>query len=660
MADEKTIKFRGDNKELLNSIREIDEATRNAFTGMARAALSSSDDYSTVTESLEEQIKSLKEKIRLEKEIKTIQADRQFQSSIEFGGEREIKDATSARSAAISEAAAASREGNLQVKILADILETLKRSASKEIGFDEAAVREKLDDYETGKLDKGSLSVEERTKMAMQWDQLNRGGGGEDGAPEGNKPMGFWKTAAAVATGEAVQRFLSGTFHRLNNAAGAAVTASSGDEAMWDIIGEVPFMGAAGAAGKRSLSEQKRLLQSKYSLGASTGILDINGGTNYGQDQADMAALALRVAKSSRLSEHLGDRAENVIALSKGYSLDESKVLDIERNRRLSGDMSPMRLIDTLKNSGFKGVGENGSFVRIEELLEQGNKLVQEQTSFLEQVDYGSTVSLMSAFDKIGGSFGDDPRKAERMASVNSGLTSPANDYQQAMRYSVLSKLKPGANIWDMQMMQERGMYEPGYLSGMMKQLTTGVDPVSAKLMMKTNMPNLSREAIEKLYEGFMKDSSVFDTVKSDEELKKMLELRGGESKVAEDERKRGGDFIDPLSKKEAAMTNAFASGIIKGAAEAGAQLSQAITDGVQVLAQVLKDAISGKDSSSSGNIKIRKDDYSDSDILKILQQTSKATGSPATWQIENTIYHLDKTMTKLESHLNPSNTARN
>ena len=669
MADQKTISFRGIDdglSDLLSSYREQAEKT---FDQMSRSALSYTDDSRGIIDSIEEQIKLLKEKNRIETEVKRMAADKQFQASVEYGGEKEVKEATATRAAAISGIASEARENNLQIKILTDILETLRKSVVQEVGFDEAGVREKLSDYESGKLDKGSLSIEERTRLAAEWDQLNRGRGGviREDQPDQDKPMGFWKTVGAVAIGTAVSNAVTGVFNKLTGAASTAVSASSGDEAMWEISGAYGGVAAVNATAQiRALQQEKKVTAAELNLKASTGIASGVGysGESWGMDRADVIELAREISKSSgRLygvdqnerGLDLNRRALDVVSINAGYDIATLKLMEVESKRKYSDDMSPIRFIDILKNSGFKGLGKDNNFVRLEELAEQGNRLVQEQSKIFEKVNYEDTAAIMAAFDKIGGSFADDPRKAERIMSINRGLSNPANEYQQAMNYAVLSGLNPGANLWDVKMMEEKGYKQPGFLSGVLQQLTSTGDEVADKFALKTRFSDFSYDQIETLYKGYKADPTFADNLGKDkDEIQKSLD----DIRAVEDARSK--KLVEPLSAEEARLSNKFEQGAGAGLKEAYDQISTValgtLETAIKDLTTVIRGWLGMDDKKTITMVK-----PPDNELIETLKRMKEADPKHRDYsqQFGDTLYKLNITMDKLEKHFNPSNVPR-
>lgn len=186
--------------------------------------------------------------------------------------------------------------------------------------------------------------------------------------------------------------------------------------------------------------------------------------------------------------------------------------------------------------------------------------VVRTQTALLQHFAQSSTgVSSIDAnrtlfeFNRMGGMFSaGDPRSLGNIMSIDQGLTSPSTPFSQAMSYSVLRRLNPSADVWQLRKMQEKGLQTPGFLSGMMDQFSSFGVSESLQKMMIADRFNLKGDAVDTLFTNKGKLGSM-----SPEELSKMTGL--------EDIKTEAAKYTNQLTKDTAEVTNAFRVGFGEG-----------------------------------------------------------------------------------------------
>ena len=211
-----------------------------------------------------------------------------------------------------------------------------------------------------------------------------------------------------------------------------------------------------------------------------------------------------------------------------------------------------------MKTKGFISDGDTTQF---QEILQLQNTLVAKQTEVMETADPKVATGIIAAFKDVGGSFGD-ARAGARINQISGALSGPGNDFQQARNMQVLSKIKPGASMFETMEMQEKGINQEGFLSETMGQLQKEYGGGDAMMMAVKDRLGLGAGATRKLVEQYQEDPTTFDDFAgSNDELTDKLDLQ-----------KMGSKNTSKRDKQKAVVSDAFVSGAGAGMLAVGKQ----------------------------------------------------------------------------------------
>ncbi len=175
------------------------------------------------------------------------------------------------------------------------------------------------------------------------------------------------------------------------------------------------------------------------------------------------------------------------------------------------------------------------------EILQQTSQLTNQLAGQSENVDPRKSAGIVGALRSIGGSFSDSNLGQQRMMSINNSLTSPGTDYQKSRAFGVLSGINPGASYFQLGEMQEKGIGQKGYLSGILKQFERESGGGENMMMMSKQNLGLGNSTSRKLVEAYQKNPKIFDDFSgTNEDLEKTLGLSGrAESNTSKRDREK-------------------------------------------------------------------------------------------------------------------------
>jgi hypothetical protein len=283
--------------------------------------------------------------------------------------------------------------------------------------------------------------------------------------------------------------------------------------------------------------------------GTNLGTPDL---TSMGFDDTRVAQTMVQIARSAGTPDGGRSSVTGIFGLSRGFGIEE-------------GDsMSAMAMQRSGAGSGMTNM-QRGLGVALAEGISRTKlgDVIRNQTSLLQQFSLTkTTVSSEAAnkalfeFNRMGGPFSiGDPRSIQNIQGINSDLSSPGSPFGQALNYSVLRRLKGNENagVFDLMRQQEQGLQTPGFLKGVIDDVTgMGGSEDFQKLMLKGRLPSLNFDAIDTLFKQKDKLGSM-----SEKSLSEMLDLDNIES--------QGQDLTSLLMRSQAEVANAFRDNFIEG-----------------------------------------------------------------------------------------------
>lgn len=280
----------------------------------------------------------------------------------------------------------------------------------------------------------------------------------------------------------------------------------------------------------------------------------------FGVKQADFVGYSRQEALSSGTSENLGSRAGANLALEKAFSLDTGTLARSSGLRRSEKDKDDtsrniLEMVNIFRKSDLFGIGKD-DFTQLGEKIDFQNKLNQMQAQQMESVDYTTSTQLLQKFGEVGGSFGDQ-RQADRIGKINQSLTSPNNDFKQALIYRTLGQLQPDASFFDIQKMQEKGVFQPDLFSDVLdslKNMSDGENDVFYQLIKE--FTGMGASASQKLGERYLEEPDLFEGIGNEDEVRKLLSA--GDKITERDVERRGQRNVGEISKALASINTEF------------------------------------------------------------------------------------------------------
>lgn len=542
--------FEVDGTDALSTFEQLKKIANESARSLIESGNAYSKNSKELNSSLEQEIRLRERKAKLEyEERKSDITDRYRQ---EYGAAKTDagrEKATQAYVGRLREVTRDEQEGRRTNSLLREVIETLRQTAREEIREDRKNVEQQVSLYRQGKLK--DLSPEEEAKLKIQAQILGEKAG--EGKEKSVMSPVFWGTLLGNLVPKIIER-VSGV-----------VTADSGERAFNSLVGAIPLIGGVMAETReRALQAREDLQTSRLGFQArgGRGNFGLYSGVGYGKTTAEMYELGSEAARARGLSGGNLSAAIDISALEKAYGLDKGQLLKLSAGERFGGGGAMQdtgMMISVLKN---QGMWDKNSQTKIPEYLELLVKLQEEQIRTEGQVDNPQNMRNLMAMSKLGDKYFRD---TSYITGISNALSNPQNEFQQARSLSVLSKMKPGGDLWELEMMQEKGLGQKGYMSGVVNQIKRryGGGNLGERALYETlkgGGQNISKEDARRIYQESLKNPQLWDQVVDEDSLKGVL------GKFSTQTRALGKARTAELTKDIAQSTDAYTQGALPGA----------------------------------------------------------------------------------------------
>lgn len=577
MSDGKTIKFGGDIAGFKSAMKEAKSINDQYYKAILQDAAKLSTATKAQTEFLKLQAQST------EANVKALKAEQE--TLIEnFNIEKRRLEAARKRGELSKEEAAnqiREKSGNLtrqlsagdkQIAGMEKVVEGLKSikdeitlTAMKEIASDKQSVQEQLAEFR--KVREGGqaqlfekYSPEQIMKMTAQESMLAQ--------PQQNQQQSLF---GAILGAEAIK----GVISRVSRIGGQMAGAQSGEQFMADALKGIPLVGELiGGAIGRHQEESYNAQVGTNRLRGRVGRGRMFSASNLGYSIAETMPLAEEVVTALGSGRNYAGVTRDVMGAERAFALDRGTLTESLRQQRMSdsGDLERNISIvyNTMKNKGFISDSDTTQF---QEILQLQNSLLSKQSEVMETTDSRAATGVIAAMKAVGGSFGD-ARAGQRIAQISSALAGPGNDFQKARNMQVLSKLKPGASLFEIMEMQEKGIAQEGFLGETLRQLEKETGGGEGMLLATQSRLGLGAAQTRKLVEAFQGDRTMFDSFSGGKaELQQKLDLEA-----------MGTRLTPKREQEQARISDAFVSGATDGMMQVGKEFGKNV-------AQMLKES---------------------------------------------------------------------
>jgi len=160
---------------------------------------------------------------------------------------------------------------------------------------------------------------------------------------------------------------------------------------------------------------------------------------------------------------------------------------------------------------------------------------------------------------KLGDKFISNP---SFLPGVSQAIANPQNEYQQARSLAVLANKNPNKSLWDLQIMQEKGLSQSGYMSGILEMINKrygkgDMAELALYQTLKGGGANVSRQDVRTMYQTYLKDPNMWD--KSAKGTEKQIE------QFETDTRTKAVSMTSIKAKDIAGITEGYTKGAIEG-----------------------------------------------------------------------------------------------
>lgn len=554
MSNEKKIGFKGDVSGFLSELSKANQQVKDYYNNSITNATKLSNSTKQQTEYIKLQNQETEKRIkalRQEQEtlIKTFELEKKRIQDQQKTGTLSASEAKNQIKSASNTLTGQLNEGELRIKDLEKVVEILRSvkdeislSAMKEISENKKGVLDQIKAFNKVSPDKllEKYSPEQVMKLQKQKELLGRD------SPEKKKEQSIF---GAILGAEIVK----GLYNKTTQAAQTFAGGTSGEQVMADLVKGIGFV-----VGDLVGTLMSRHMEESYKAEVGVNKLRGRGGrggmfsySDLGYSIAETMPIAEQATTSLGTNRDYQGVTRDVISSERAFSLDRGTLMDMLRNQRMQNDGDLSKNISvvysTMKSKGFIS---DKDYTQFEEILKLQNSLVQKQAEVMDVVDPNMATGVVAAFKGVGGRYGD-ARAGTNINTISSGLSNPGNDFQKAMNLKVLSKLKPGASLFELEEMEEKGVMQEGFLDSFLKETeatTGGGDGMLHTI--KSRFPQLGAAGTRKLVDAYQEDRDRFKGMSADDSIKE-LDLMGKASGLTASKEKPEARISDAFVKGE-------------------------------------------------------------------------------------------------------------
>jgi hypothetical protein len=502
---------------------------------LVKEALAFSDDVKEQTKYIRDKIKELRQEYAKDLQQALVDNDQRKAAALAAAGDDKdkLKEANQGFIARNQDIRKGAREDNLQLKLLQGIIDAVHQSGVSEVAEQKAAAQAALEESNQDQEQaKEEDKVEDKDK-APEYDGPGKKSRGFFGTLFGRVDDEYTNDNGEEEEGEEDDKKKKKGGRRLVGAglasqSSGALLSATGFAAFASIGGIIAKLIHEGGELEKTGGRMRGMTGIGYEdydlKGGAEGYLGIGKSADYGVKRADFMAYSTDLAQKRGYATAGYDASgrqfnsglegetnklmstEIGLGLSTGYLSGLGKHQSYDTNsRETSGDVQNL-----IKIMGATGQFRGGDFSRLAELLETSNQIAEDQSGYLEQINSDKNAGVMAGISRLGGSFADQ-RMGARIQTLQGALRTPDNDFKQADAYAVLRRQNPSKSFFELQEEQDKGLGAKGYMSGVMKDITSRSGSDDYKMQMVKSRFNLSPSQARRLYEGYNKNPDVFN-----------------------------------------------------------------------------------------------------------------------------------------------------
>lgn len=449
---ESRIGFSVDGTEQVEStFRRLSDSANSLARDMIRQSRQYSTSGKEVVEDIEAQIKAIERRSRIEQDARRASVADRLQAGVidEAASKKELQSISSEV-----------QQDSQQVRLLRDIIETIKDSSREQLRQDRESVENivRNDDRLT------QLGIADNED---EFDALRRTLQRQNVGEIKEREQEESRRISEGSVGRGAQ--IGGTF------AGQNVYV-----AIASLMALVPMVGDTLSA----LGQQALGTASSYQEAMGTNV-GITGGTQgrYAGFGAGSSRFGYSMTESLRLREQ-AVRASGQMrgvqditdlqVLQRGVGLNQGTLMQLEQMGRgdISGATTRQTVQSTISALRSTGAITGQNLSLLPEYLEQLVGLGRDQLAISGRIDSGINVKTVAAISGLDETFKSPTVLGGMMSSIQGGLSQAPTQISGAMQLSALSRMNPGASLWELEKMRENPLAQgTGYLQSMLSTL---------------------------------------------------------------------------------------------------------------------------------------------------------------------------------------------
>jgi hypothetical protein len=430
---EKKIRFSGEDNvsPVFSKIKRESEELGRGLIRDARAYTTSGKETLAY---IEQQIKAIERRSKLERESQMLQVESQKQRGMVSPEAAQQK---------IQEIKLSSKEDEQQVTLLRELIETIKASSRKEIAEDRKGVETQIKSDK--RLEQLSPKGDELEilKRTLQRQQL-----GDVKYEEQEEKDRFSGVKSAAQKVGAVGSMAAGSQNEFYMAAA--------------VFSFIPFIGGAlSSLTQRALGAVQQYQSAAGEMSQLTGggygrFMGRGGAmSSIGLTRAEFLGINREVAMARGQEAGSYGAAQNIAYLQKGTGISRQLLLEQERLARSGGMGALGGTQELMRSLQSVGVVKGQETTILEEYIPLLVQLQKEQLNVSGETNTTIATKLVSGIASLDESFKNPDVLRGVLPSLMGGLRKPSTPQVEALQFSVLSGMSPGASLSELQEMRE-------------------------------------------------------------------------------------------------------------------------------------------------------------------------------------------------------------
>lgn len=430
MADDKRFRFSAD-ETVSNTINKLRRESEELGRGLIRDARAYTTSAKETLSYIENQIKAIERRNKVDQKSQMIQAETQRQTGELTEGQFKTRKA---------QIGLESKADEQQVILLRELIETIKQESKREIIEDRKGVNKKI--RSDKRIDELSPTGDafEILKSTIQRQEL--GDIKEQEREEKDRFEGIRRAGEMV------------------NRTGGMVAGSSNEFFMAaSVMAAIPIVGdALSALGQRAFGAAQQMQTNRGRLYGVTGggpeagkfgAIGLTGATF-----AEFYELQKQTAISMGRGSGAGEAASNIMLLER-LGVDRNLLLGQERLGMGGARGSRASMEDLVKYMQSSGAIKGQDFSLLGEYFDLSLQLQREQLRVSGETNDNISSKLIAGISSIDESFKNPDVLRGLIPSITGALSRPTTPQAEAFQYGILRRISPGASLSQLQEMRE-------------------------------------------------------------------------------------------------------------------------------------------------------------------------------------------------------------